>query len=897
MNTVTSQHHTNTYWTQSAHAVAAMQEVDPAAGLSPEEAARRWEKYGPNSILSQRRRSALLILAAQFASPLVWLLAFSTGLSFFFKEWLDGIAILAVIFINAGIGFWMELQARRSMESLQKMSAVPARVLRNGALLEIAAEAVVPGDLLFVEGGDMITADARLLRATQLQTDESALTGESLPVDKRSKTLEPDTQLAERSNMLYKGTFVTKGEGLAVVTGTGMSTELGQVADMVHGADQAATPLEKKIQQFSKKLIWITLALIGIIFVTGMLRGIGWMTMLQTSIALAVAAIPEGLPIVSTLALAFGMLRMARHQVIVKKLSAVETLGGTNVICTDKTGTLTQNRIEVAFLQLSDRASALEADVEEAALRWQEDESLAAAPAFDHICRIAALCNTADYHREGNREAASGDPLEVSLLKMVWCTPVKPDQYRHAFPRLAAIPFSSETMIMATTHRDGQRCYVAVKGAVEAVLASCTAVMEADGVTSLNAKKREQWLALAEVQARSGLRLLAFAYRHAKEAEEEPLQQLTLAGMIGFIDPPRPEVPAAIKECKRAGIRVIMITGDHPATAKNIAVQLGIAGPEDEVIHGRDMRPYEQLSAADREQWLQAPVFARVSPGQKLDLVTLLQENRMVVGMTGDGVNDAPALKKADIGIAMGERGTQVAQEVADMILKNDAFSSIVVAIKQGRIIFDNIRRFVIFLLSCNLSELFVIAVVALAGLHFQLFPLQILFINLVTDVWPALALGVTDGGQHIMQRKPYASDTAIIDRKRWKAVITYAAIISTCTIGAVLAGEALLDHGDGVISNNVLFYTLIFSQVFHVFNMSFKGTVPFHRTEVFRNRYVWYAIAGCMVISLLAFWITPLRKVMDIVALGWQEWGLVLAFSLLSLLLIQLCKKRRWII
>jgi len=868
--------------------------------LSSTEAEKRLSFVGYNKIESEQKVSTFRILVNQFLSPFVLLLAIAAGLSFFFQEWLDGIAILVVILVNALIGFFMEIQAKRSMEALKKMTSVPARVVRDGKLTEIPSEEVVPGDILFVEGGDMITADARVIQASQLQTDESALTGESLPVEKNTQALQQDVSLAERHNLLYKGTFVTKGNSRAVVVHTGMATELGAVASLVQQAEQAATPLEKKIQKFSKKLIWITVALLIIIFIAGILNGQKVVQMLETSIALAVAAIPEGLPIVATLALAFGMLRMAKHNVIVKKLSSVETLGGTNVICTDKTGTLTQNKIQAAFIQINGSSSRIDVDTNAGSIHWIDGNDIAGTNAYEHLHRIAALCNTASYHKENGVEKESGDPLETGLLKMVYCTGTKPEDHHRLYPKVDEIPFSSDTKIMATLHSNAKEYYIAAKGAVEELLSFCTSALEKNEVVTLDEIKRKQWLSLAERQAQSGLRMLAFAFRHTNEKEKDFLHHLTLAGLIGFIDPPRPEVLKAIEECKSAGIKVVMITGDHPATAKNIAMQLGLAKEEDEVMHGNAMKPYHQLTDDDKEKWLHTPVFARVSPEHKLNLVTLFQEKKMVVGMTGDGVNDAPALKKADIGIAMGQRGTQVAQEVADMVLKDDAFSSIVLAIKQGRTIFDNIRKFVIFLLSCNLSELLIIATASVLNLHFQLFPLQILFINLVTDVLPALALGITEAAPHIMQRKPYSSEVSIIDKKRWSAIFAYSAIIVITTIGAVFTSHELLhnvERWNTELCNNILFYTLIFSQILHVFNMSFEKGVAFHKTEVFRNKYVWYAVVSCIIIAMLSYWIIPVRKVLEVSIYGWADWTIVIAASLLSLFLIQLVKRMRWVI
>ena len=887
-------------WTTDDKFVTTQLHTDSATGLSSTEAERRLSLVGYNKIESGKRISLMMILANQFISPFVLLLAIAAGLSFFFKEWLDGIAIITVITINAIIGFFMEFQAERSMDALKKLTTVPSRVLRNGKLTEIPSEEVAPGDILFVESGDMITADARIIKASQLQTDESALTGESLPVEKRLETLNEYIPLAERTNMLYKGTFVNKGNGYAIVVNTGMLTELGKIARMVQQASQSATPLEKKIQVFSRKLIWVTVALLVIIFVAGLLNGKPFVRMLETSIALAVAAIPEGLPIVATLALAFGMLRMARHNVIVKKLSSVETLGGTNVICTDKTGTLTQNKIEAAFIQVNETASRINVDVFNKYIRWIDDNTIINNSAYTHLHRISALCNTASYYYDGKLEKESGDPLEIGLLKMVYCSDTKPEEYRQQFPKVDEIPFSSDAKIMATLHKNDQDYYIASKGAIEELLAHCTFVLEGNKSVQVTEEKRKQWLANAEKQAQTGLRMLAFAFRIANEKENNFLHDLILAGLVGFIDPPRTEVQAAIDECKSAGIKVVMITGDHPATAKNIALQLGLTKEEDEIIHGDSMKPYNKLSEEDKERWLRAPVFARVTPKHKLDLVTLYQEKKMIVGMTGDGVNDAPALKKADIGIAMGQRGTQVAQEAADMVLKDDSFSSIVMAIKEGRVIFDNIRKFVIFLLSCNLSELFIIATASILNLHFQLIPLQILFINLVTDVLPALALGLTPAAPHIMQRKPYSSRVSIIDKKRWSSIFVYSIIISITTIAAVFGSHELL-HGKETwnrdLCNNILFYSLIFSQILHVFNMSFERRVSFFKSEVFRNKYVWYASVSCIALSLLSYWVVPLRKVLDIYIYGWADWIIIFASAFASLFLIQLAKRMRWVI
>jgi len=845
---------------------------DGARGLTYSESQKRLKEQGANKIETEKSKSAWLIFFRQFKSPIVWLLAFATGLSFYFGEIPDGIAILAVILINALIGFYMEYQAERSMNALKKLSAVPAKVLRDEQLEEINAEDIVPGDVVYLEAGDMVPADGRLFDASQVQMDESALTGESIPVEKQTVKLPRETSLAERINMLYKGTYSSKGNGYMVVTGTGMDTELGKIAKMVASADQEATPLEKKLEKFSKKLLWVTAGLVVVIFAAGLLNGQKIVEMLQTSIALAVAAIPEGLPIVATMALARGMMKMAKHQVIVKKLSAVETLGGTNVICTDKTGTLTQNKIEVnKIITPADHAEAREI-----------------------MNRVAVLCNTAKLQNSNGTVKEIGDPLETGLLKFAQKNNFNIEDCRARFPKIKEEPFTSETKIMATLHKSENGMTVYAKGAAEELLKRCDRLLEKEGVTEMTSEKREYWLQKADELAHSGFRVIAGAYK--PDASEKDLSlHLVFAGLYGMIDPPREEVFAAIEECKSAGINVVMITGDHPATAKNIALELGIADENNnKAMAGKEMRDYEELTEAEKSNWLDAKIFARVSPKQKLDLVRVFQERKNIVGMTGDGVNDAPALKKADIGIAMGLRGTQVSQEVADMVLKDDSFSSIVIAIRQGRIIFENIRKFVIFLLSCNLSELMVIATAAVFNLHFQLFPLQILFINLITDVLPALALGVIEGSPNIMQKRPRNMNEPIIDRKRWTAIFFYSVVIGATSLGAVFLSHNTLHETESLnrgLCNNILFFTLIFSQLLHVFNMA-GGRSPFFRSEVFRNKYIWGAIALSVSILLIMYTIESTRKVLSLYEMTVYDWLIAVGASVVSLLIIQAGKK-----
>ena len=862
--------------------------ADIKQGLSAAEATKRLETFGPNAIARGKQTPAWKIFLRQFKSPLVLLLLVAAGSSLAFQEWLDGIAILAVVLINAIIGFYMEFQARRSMDALKKMVSISTKVFRGDSLSEINSEALVPGDVIYLEAGDMTPADARLYKSTQLQLNESSLTGESVPVEKAPAVLPADTPLAEQSNLLFKGTFVTKGNGWAVVSGTGMNTELGKIAHLVGTSDQAATPLEKKLEAFSGRLIKITGILVVVIFGVGLIGGKPIMEMLQTAIALAVAAVPEGLSIVATLALAQGMLKLARQKVIVRKLSAVETLGGTTVICTDKTGTLTLNKMEVEALTSPGGAWLKSDDAADTPVKHLPETQ------YRRLVQIAILCNTSEITVQKTNIKEIGDPLETGLLKFALRLDEDIDALRHKSPKVSEMPFSSETKIMATLHKTAEGKMVFAKGAVEDLLKCCDFLLDGDKTVSLTPKSRKTWLAEAEKMASSGLKVLAGAFKLQEKGSKELADNLVFAGLFGLIDPPRKEVPAAIRQCREAGIEVVMVTGDHPAAAKAIGKQLGIIDSDDaDVVLGKEMPDFEKLKAADKKRWTAAKIFARVSPKQKLDLIRVFQERKAIVGMTGDGVNDAPALKKADIGIAMGKHGTQVAQDAADMVLRNDSFASIVVAIRQGRVIFDNIRKFVIYLLSCNMSELAIIAIVSLLFLDFQLKPLQILFINLVTDVLPALALGVTPGGPDVMKLKPRDTHEPIIDQRRWRRIFFYASVITAMTIGAVYFSHFFLHAGenwDPALCNNILFFSLIFSQLFHVFNMG-SMELPLWRTEVARNRYVWFAVGACILIVAGLYQIIPVRSALSVATMSVADWGVSIGAGLLAMVVIRLGK------
>jgi Ca2+-transporting ATPase len=879
-------------WAQSVQTILESLSVSEDEGLNGREVEKRREQYGRNRLRSAKSKSAWRILAEQFKSLLVFLLAVAAALSLAFGELVEGIAILAVIIINAIIGFITELRAVRSMESLQELGSVEAKVRRDGQVNRIPAEDIVPGDIVVLEGGDVVTADLRLIEASKLQADESALTGESLPVSKQVEALEEDTPLAERASMLFKGTAVTRGSGQGVVVTTGTDTELGHISSLVEEAEEELTPLEKRLNELGRKLVWITLVIAAVVAIAGILAGREILLMIETAIALAVATVPEGLPIVATIALARGMQRMARRNALINRLSAVEALGATNVICTDKTGTLTENQMTVVEIALAGMDIKVSGEGLMTEGNFSQNGKVVNPlehKALRQILRIGALCNNAEINNkpEGGTEAI-GEPLEVALLVAGLKAGIEREELLENWPETREEAFDPDTKMMATFHQENGVYRLAAKGAPEPVLEACTQIFTNNGKKNLDNDERQSWIERNEGMAEAGLRVLALATRTVKNVNADPYEGLTFLGLIGLLDPPREEVRPSLEACREAGIRVVMVTGDHPVTARRIAQNVGLVEHRDvDVIHGRELGRKDELSEVERQRVLEAPIFARVSPKQKLDLIAVYQGAGHAVAMTGDGVNDAPALKKADIGVAMGERGTQVAKEAADMVLQDDRFSSIVAAVEQGRVIFDNIRKFVFYLMSCNISEIAVISLASLVNAPLPLQPLQILFLNLVTDVFPALALGVGEGEKAIMHRPPRNPQEPILTRRHWVEMGGFSALITFSVLGVMaiaLAGLGMARERAVTIS----FLTLAFAQLWHVFNMRDQGT-GFIDNEIVRNPWVWGALVLCAVLLLAAVYLPGLNTVLKVVDPGLTGWGLVLGASLLPYFLGQI--------
>ena len=884
-------------WTQTWQDVAEQLDVDPAQGLSESEADRRRAKYGANRLRSTERKSTWQIFVEQFKSLIVGLLAVAAVLSFAFGELIEGVAIAVVILINAVIGFVTELRAVRSMEALQELSRVDAKVRRDGKVEKISAEEIVPGDVVVVDGGDVITADLRLLEASKLQVNESALTGESVPVGKRTAPLDEEVPLAERESMAFKGTAVTRGAGEGIVVATGMDTELGHISSLVEEAEEEVTPLEQRLEELGHRLIWVTLSIAAVVVAAGIIAGKDILLMVETGVALAVASIPEGLPIVATVALARGMWRMARRNALINKLSAVETLGATNVILTDKTGTLTENQmtaVELALpwgtITISGRGLATEGGFS----RDGNQVDPSNRDILREALEVGVLCNNAAVQQEDGETQSVGDPSEVALLVAGAKAGMHQSELLDQKPEEREVAFDPEVNMMATYHRVDGRFHVAVKGAPNAVLEVASHIRTEDGMEELSGSDREQWLERNKEMAAEGLRVLALAEKQVDDVDTEPYQDLTFLGLIGLLDPPREDVRDALTACQEAGIRVVMITGDQPVTARKVGLAVGLIEEEAEVIHGRDLADIDTLSEEERQRVLRAQIFARVSPEQKLDLIALHQDQGAVVAMTGDGVNDAPALKKADIGVAMGQRGTQVAKEAADMVLKDDAFSTIVAAVEQGRAIFNNIRRFVLYLLSCNVAEVFTVGIASLANMPLPIRPLQILFLNLVTDVFPALALGMGEGDPTIMDRPPRDPEEPIMTKPHWGAVGGYGMVITLSVLGSLLVAIEWLDMAqDRAVT--VSFLTLASAQLWHVFNMRDRDAHILNN-DVTRNPFIWGALALSALLLLAAVYLPGLSDILGVVNPGLRGWALIGAASLVPLIIGQIALTlRHW--
>ncbi len=859
-------------------------------GLSEEEARRRLEKYGPNVIEEEKRTSPLRLFIDQFINPLILLLLAATALSLAIGEVLDAATIIAIVVASTVLGFFQEYRAEKAVEALKKMTAPTARVIREGSEKTIPAAEVVPGDMLVLSAGDRVAADARVFDAVNLKVDESMLTGESVTVEKFPGVLPPETPLAERSNMVFYGTVVTYGKGLAVAVATGMDTQLGRIARSLQEVEKEKTPLERRMASIGR---WLTLLMVVVASVVSAIGLFVWhyslLDMAVWAISLAVAAVPEALPAVVTGALAIGMYRMARHNAVVKKLPAVETLGSTTYICSDKTGTMTKGEMTVRRIWLPPgrTVEVTGSGYEPRGEFLYEGKRINPLkdPALSLLLRAALHNNDAKIEERGGRWVAVGDPTEAALKVLAYKAGL-----RESEERVGEIPFSSERKRMSTIHRTEEGFLMYVKGAPEIVISLSTRILVDGREEPLTPELREAVLAAVEQMASQGLRNLGFAYKPVEEKEkwrEEDEADLIFLGVVGMIDPPRPEVREALRLCRKAGIGVAMITGDHKLTAIAVARELGLMGEGDEAVTGVEL---DSMSEEELEREVERiKVYARVSPEHKLRIVKALKRRGHIVAMTGDGVNDAPALKAADIGVAMGITGTEVAKEAADMILADDNFATIVEAVKLGREIFENIRKYIAYLLRCNITELLVPLVASLASLPLPFNAIQYLWINLVTDGFPALALGVDPPEPDLLERRPRRPSDPIFDLK--ENVLFFALTPAVATAILVYIFYLQLSGGASVVeARTTIFTSLILMELLLALSTrSLRHTV--FSVGVFRNRYLIAAIAVSVLMQLAILYVPVARAAFKLVEPDYMDWLYGLAAAAAVFLVLEAAK------
>ncbi|MEQ1801880.1 MAG: cation-translocating P-type ATPase [Gammaproteobacteria bacterium] len=807
---------------QSVEEVAVQLKTDLLHGLSAAEAARRLHTDGPNELRTGQAVSPLSILAAQFESLVIWVLIGAAAVSVLMGEVVDGSAIIAIVVLNAAIGFFQEYRAEKAAAALAQLAAPRARAIRDGHAQVLPAAEVVVGDLLLLEAGDLVAADARLLEASALRMTEAALTGESEPVEKHSGVLPRETAIADRRNSVFLGTSVAAGSARALVVATGMGTEIGHIATLLATATNDATPLQRRLDQVARRLLWACLAIVAVVFGLGLLRGSPPFDLFLGAVSLAVAAIPEGLPAVVTVALALGVQRMVRRNALVRRLPAVETLGCAQVICTDKTGTLTVGEMTARMVVTSVRLYQISGEgyvPEGAFFSAGMERTVGDDPLLLDLLYAATACNDAELQQRAGRSVIVGDPTEGALLVAAAKAGLTRSGIEEQAPRLHSVPFDSDRKRMTIVRVRGKDVTAFVKGAPEVILERCTHILAERGPVVLSASDRDRMAQAAALMANDALRVLAVARRslgqpfNADEAGDLE-QGLTLVGLIGLQDPPRAEARDAVAKCKRAGIKTVMITGDHPDTARAIARELGVLGTGDGVLLGVELERMTDAALAERVSNI--AVYARVTAEHKLRVVRAWKSRGAIVAMTGDGVNDAPALKEASIGIAMGITGTEVTKEAADIIITDDNFASIVAAVEEGRGIYDNIAKTLAYLLGGNAGELMVMLIAALVGWPLPLLPLHLLWINLVTDGLPALALATDPVDPGVLSRPPRRPEAQLMDRD----FLRLTALTGLLTAGVTLAAFAYELYVDGNIeqARDAAFTVLVLSELMRSF-------------------------------------------------------------------------------
>lgn len=899
-------------------------------GLSNEEAGQRLQQEGPNELPEAPPPSPLKLFLSQFSSVIVWVLIGAAVVSGLLEDWLDAAAILAIVLLNGLLGFIQEFRAERSLAALKRMSVATARVVRGGVLHVIPAREVVSGDLIMLEAGDRVPADARLVYATNFHTQEASLTGESTPVEKGAEVIDrAEVPLAEQANMVFMGTVAVSGKARAVVIATGLQTELGHIAAMIQKAAEAErteTPLQRRLEQFGYTLLWLALGVVSVVFVLGSLRGEPVVTMFLTSVSLAVAAVPEGLPAVVTITLALGVTRMVRRHALIRKLPAVETLGSATVICTDKTGTLTKNEMTVTQLFTGDRAfevtgegyepvgeiretvdvkrethsdeegrhSSIVNRVQDSLLNSTlSPQSSALAPALCELLTAGVLCNGATLRQDNGTWRVIGDPTEGALLVAAAKAGLRMEELERTHRFLGEVPFDPERKMMTIVRRrsDGPVAYI--KGAPDVLLGRCTHRLAEDGsIEPFSDRARAAVLDANARFARQALRVLGVGQRRlAREPDRYQSsgleEQLVFVGLAAMKDPLRPEAKAAVQACHDAGIRTVMITGDHKDTAAAIAEELGLLKVEGQALTGAEL---DRLSdEALTKQVGQFAVYARVSAEHKLRIVSAWKASGAIVAMTGDGVNDAPAVKAADIGVAMGGTGTDVTKEASDMVVTDDNFVSIAAAVEEGRAVFDNIRKTVHFLLSCNVSEVLVMLFATLLGLPLPLLPIQILWMNLVTDGIPALALAVDPKAPDLMKRRPRKPEARLLSGNRLAAIGAEGLMLSAIALGAFVYSLYGL-HQEIEQARTVAFTVLVVVQLVHAFNCRSDRWSLF-QLGVGTNRPLLLAVLLSLAIQAAVLTIPIAAPIFKVASLPIEDWILMGAMGILPFVVMETVK------
>ena len=863
------------YYNHSVEEVSKEFQTDAERGLSPDEIASRLEKYGKNMLIQKKGRPFIVMFLEQFKSFLIILLIIAAVISGVMgvrtgEGLLDTYIIMGILLLNAFIGAYQEYQAQKSMDALKKMAAPMAKVVRGGESYIVNVEDVVPGDVVVLEVGDIVPADIRITESVNMSIQESSMTGESVPVEKSPDTIaEKEVPLGDRKNMAFSSGVVTFGRGKGIVVGTGMNTEIGKIAGMLNRDSDTQTPMQVRLEKLGKVIGIASILICVVIFIIGVLYGRDIIGMFMVAVSLAVAAIPEGLPAISTIILSMGVRRMARHNAIIRKLPSVETLGCTTVICSDKTGTLTKNQMTVV-------------------------EDYAVSGNIDRLVSVAVLCCDAKMVRSSDGSTTKvGDPTEIALIDLGARHGVVKDTIESQCPRVGEVAFDSSRKRMTTINRmeDGS-LRANVKGGLDEILSVCDRIETADGVREITTSDIVDLQKRNESMAESALRVLAMAYRPIDEVSnemEEVERNLIFVGMVGMIDPEREEVVGAIAECRSAGIRPVMITGDHKVTALAIAKKIGIFRDGDLAITGTDLEKLDDAYFdANVDKY---SVYARIAPEQKERIVTAWQKRGEIVAMTGDGVNDAPALKKADIGVSMGITGTEVAKDASDMVLQDDNFVTIVSAVSEGRRIYDNILKTILFLLSTNLGEVILLFITSIFNMGIPLLPIHILWINLVSETFPALALSLDPAAKDVMSKSPRGKGKQFMDRGMIWRISYQGLMVTAITLTAFIIGN---NQGGEALGQTMAFASLIMAKLVHAGNLH-SNTESRFKFNILDNKPLIFALLMSLVLTLAVLLIAPLMTAFEFVSMNLNQWGIIVLLALVPLVVVELFKALKW--